>query len=51
MATDVGAGSKHTPADREYLDSLSARLLMEFRNHVFSPTYIDLNAARFLDHE
>ncbi|KAJ6544561.1 hypothetical protein DFH09DRAFT_1088437 [Mycena vulgaris] len=34
MATEVGAGSKHTPADRKYLDSLSARLLMEFRNYV-----------------
>ncbi|KAJ7622550.1 hypothetical protein B0H17DRAFT_1151676, partial [Mycena rosella] len=51
MATETGAGSKHTPADREYLDSLSARLLMEFRNYVFSPTYIALNAAKFLDHE
>ncbi|KAJ6598098.1 hypothetical protein DFH09DRAFT_1271931, partial [Mycena vulgaris] len=34
MATEVGALSKHTPAGREYLDSLSARLLMEFRNYV-----------------
>ncbi|KAJ7681690.1 hypothetical protein B0H17DRAFT_1230186 [Mycena rosella] len=34
MATETGTGSKHTPADREYLDSLSARLLMEFRNYV-----------------
>ncbi|KAJ6489404.1 hypothetical protein DFH09DRAFT_1105431 [Mycena vulgaris] len=51
MATEVGAGSKHTPADREYLDNLSARLLMEFRNYVFSPTYIALNAAKFLDHK
>ncbi|KAJ6514693.1 hypothetical protein DFH09DRAFT_1431702 [Mycena vulgaris] len=51
MATDVGAGSKHTPTDREYLDSLSACLLMEFWNYVFSPTYIALNVARFLDHE
>ncbi|KAJ6491483.1 hypothetical protein DFH09DRAFT_1453377 [Mycena vulgaris] len=51
MATDVGAGSKHTPAGQEYLDSLSARLLMEFRNYLFSPTYIALNTAKFLDHE
>ncbi|KAJ6524651.1 hypothetical protein DFH09DRAFT_1096053 [Mycena vulgaris] len=51
MATDVGAGSKHTPAGREYLDSLPARLLMESRNYVFSPTYIALNVAKFLDHE
>ncbi|KAJ6608403.1 hypothetical protein B0H10DRAFT_1955479 [Mycena sp. CBHHK59/15] len=51
MATEVDAGSKHTPADREYLDSLSTRLLMEFWNYVFSPTYIALNAAKFLDHE
>ncbi|KAJ6579105.1 hypothetical protein DFH09DRAFT_1447302 [Mycena vulgaris] len=51
MATDVGAGSKHTPAGREYLDSLSARLLMDFRNYAFSPIYIAFNAAKFLDHE
>jgi hypothetical protein len=34
MAPELGAGSKHTPADQEYLYSLSARLLMEFRNYV-----------------
>ncbi|KAJ6583757.1 hypothetical protein B0H10DRAFT_2234731 [Mycena sp. CBHHK59/15] len=43
--------SKHTPADREFLDSVSARQLMEFRNHVYSPAYIELNAGKFLDHE
>ncbi|KAJ6598084.1 hypothetical protein DFH09DRAFT_1071134 [Mycena vulgaris] len=55
MATEVGAGSKHTLAGREYLDSLLARLLMEFQNYIFSPTYITLivilNAGKFLDHE
>ncbi|KAJ7853148.1 hypothetical protein B0H14DRAFT_2580541 [Mycena olivaceomarginata] len=51
MAPEVGAGSKHTPADQEFLYSLSARLLMEFRSYVFSPTYIAVNAANFLDLE
>ncbi|KAJ6617802.1 hypothetical protein B0H10DRAFT_2434234 [Mycena sp. CBHHK59/15] len=51
MATDGRAGAKHTPADREYIDSLSARQLMEFRNYVYSPMYIAANAAKFLDHE
>ncbi|KAJ6467259.1 hypothetical protein C8R45DRAFT_938618 [Mycena sanguinolenta] len=43
------AASQHTPADLEYLDSLSARQLMEFRNHLFHPRYIESNAAKFLD--
>ncbi|KAJ7270000.1 hypothetical protein B0H12DRAFT_1310429 [Mycena haematopus] len=51
MAAGMGTGSKHTLDDQEYLDSLSARVLMEFRNYVFSPTYIALNAVKFLDHE
>ncbi|KAJ6542456.1 hypothetical protein DFH09DRAFT_1282546 [Mycena vulgaris] len=51
MATDVGARSKHTPAEREYLDNLSARQLMDFRDYVFSATYIARNAGKFLDHE
>ncbi|KAJ7618202.1 hypothetical protein DFH06DRAFT_1145014 [Mycena polygramma] len=32
-------------------DSLSARQLMDFRNYLFTPTYIAHNAAKFLDHE
>lgn len=67
MPPDAEPRSKHAPADQEYLDSLSTRQLMDFRNYVrrrrgvkelflrtkqlFSPTYIALNAARFLDHE
>ncbi|KAJ7879348.1 hypothetical protein B0H13DRAFT_2543696 [Mycena leptocephala] len=49
MATDAGTGSKHTPADREYLDSLSVRQLMDFRDYLFSPTFIARNASKFLD--
>ncbi|KAJ6574171.1 hypothetical protein B0H19DRAFT_1253912 [Mycena capillaripes] len=51
MATDVGAESTHTPAEREYIGSLSPLTLMEFRNHIFNPTYITNNAAKFLDYE
>ncbi|KAJ7757397.1 hypothetical protein DFH07DRAFT_958754 [Mycena maculata] len=51
MPPDAEPRSKHTPADQEYLDSLSARQLMDFRNYLFSPTYIALNAAKFLDYE
>ncbi|KAJ6472573.1 hypothetical protein C8R45DRAFT_936467 [Mycena sanguinolenta] len=56
MPPDAYPTSKHTPADQEYLDSLSARQLMEFRNHArllffTNPKYIEMNAAKFLDHE
>ncbi|KAJ7277996.1 hypothetical protein C8J57DRAFT_1503838 [Mycena rebaudengoi] len=51
MASNAGAGSKHMPADREYLDSLSARQLMDFRDYLFSATYIARSASKFLDHE
>ncbi|KAJ6472420.1 hypothetical protein C8R45DRAFT_936313 [Mycena sanguinolenta] len=43
--------SKHSPADQEYLDGLSARRLMDFRNDVFNPKYIEMNATKFLDHQ
>ncbi|KAJ7216104.1 hypothetical protein B0H12DRAFT_1241915 [Mycena haematopus] len=46
-----GPTSKHPPADQEYLDSLSARQLMDFRNYLFNPAYISANAGKFLDHE
>ncbi|KAJ7657816.1 hypothetical protein DFH06DRAFT_1473098 [Mycena polygramma] len=32
-------------------DSLSARQLMDFRNYLFTLTYIAHNAAKFLEHE
>ncbi|KAJ6603588.1 hypothetical protein DFH09DRAFT_1354717 [Mycena vulgaris] len=37
--------------ERELLDSLSGRDLMDFRNFIYSPTYIRANAAMFLDNE
>ncbi|KAJ6501024.1 hypothetical protein C8R47DRAFT_1317105 [Mycena vitilis] len=51
MSAAAEPRSKHAPADQEYLDSLSARQLMDFRNYLFNPTYIAQNAAKFLDHE
>ncbi|KAJ7291881.1 hypothetical protein C8J57DRAFT_1588616 [Mycena rebaudengoi] len=51
MTDNTGAGSKHTKADQEYLDSLSARQLMDFRDYLFSGTYIARNASKFLDYE
>ncbi|KAJ7166137.1 hypothetical protein C8R46DRAFT_997239 [Mycena filopes] len=48
MAPDAGARSS---ADQEYLDSVSARQLMDFRNFAFTPAYIALNPAKFLDHD
>ncbi|KAJ7663386.1 hypothetical protein DFH06DRAFT_1296159 [Mycena polygramma] len=51
MRSDAEPRSKHAPADQEYLDGLSARQLMDFRNYLFTPTYIAHNAAKFLDHE
>ncbi|KAF7378234.1 hypothetical protein MSAN_00248300 [Mycena sanguinolenta] len=43
------ATTARTPADQHYLDSLSDRKLMEFREYLFSSTYITHNASRFLD--
>ncbi|KAJ7694786.1 hypothetical protein B0H17DRAFT_1198947 [Mycena rosella] len=51
MAINGVEGSKHTAADLELLDSLSARQLMDFRNHMYNPGYIAANAGMFLDHE
>ncbi|KAJ6550555.1 hypothetical protein B0H10DRAFT_2242638 [Mycena sp. CBHHK59/15] len=47
----ANAASKHTPADREYIGSLSPHILMEFRDYLFNPTYITINTAKFLDYE
>ncbi|KAJ6527273.1 hypothetical protein DFH09DRAFT_1094940 [Mycena vulgaris] len=49
-AFSVAPASKHTPADQAYIDGLSARQLMDFRNYVFTPTFVTLNATKFLDH-
>ncbi|KAJ7229683.1 hypothetical protein B0H12DRAFT_1077400 [Mycena haematopus] len=43
--------SKHPPEDQAYLDNVSNRQLMDFRDYLFSSTFIALNAAKFLDHE
>ncbi|KAJ6570407.1 hypothetical protein B0H10DRAFT_2237849 [Mycena sp. CBHHK59/15] len=62
MATNVGAASRHTLADRESIGSLSPLTLIpltliEFRNYtcgprgIFSSTYITRNATKFLDYE
>ncbi|KAJ7300409.1 hypothetical protein DFH08DRAFT_828478 [Mycena albidolilacea] len=48
MAPDA---KPRSPADQEYLDSLSGRQLMDFRNYLSSPTYIKYNAGQFLDHD
>ncbi|KAJ7450993.1 hypothetical protein B0H11DRAFT_2246571 [Mycena galericulata] len=43
--------SKHSAADQAFLDGLPGRKLIEFRNYMFTPSYITSNAGRFLDHE
>ncbi|KAF8173410.1 hypothetical protein K438DRAFT_1980955 [Mycena galopus ATCC 62051] len=40
-----------SPANQEYVDSLTARRLMDFRNYLFFPTYITHNAGQFLNDE
>ncbi|KAK7015925.1 hypothetical protein VNI00_018987 [Paramarasmius palmivorus] len=35
----------------ELIDSIPSRVLIEFRNYVFSPSYIQQNASRFLDNQ
>ncbi|KAJ7785060.1 hypothetical protein DFH07DRAFT_1054504 [Mycena maculata] len=47
----AGRASKHTPADQGFLDGLTTRQLMDFRDYIFSPLYISSNAGKFLDHE
>ncbi|KAJ7212766.1 hypothetical protein C8J57DRAFT_1539013 [Mycena rebaudengoi] len=37
-----------SPADQECLDSVSRRQLMEYRNFVFAPGYVTLNAPCFI---
>ncbi|KAJ7224874.1 hypothetical protein C8J57DRAFT_1535691 [Mycena rebaudengoi] len=37
-----------SPADQECLDSMSRRQLMEYRNFVFAPGYVTLNAPCFI---
>ncbi|KAJ7723929.1 hypothetical protein B0H16DRAFT_331185 [Mycena metata] len=49
MAPDANALSTRSHADQEYLDSVPARQLMEFRNFMFTPAYITLNSKKFLD--
>ncbi|KAJ7455399.1 hypothetical protein FB451DRAFT_1184196 [Mycena latifolia] len=44
-------GSKHSPADQEFLDGVSNRQLMGFRNFMYTPVYIAANATQFLDHD
>ncbi|KAJ7235364.1 hypothetical protein C8J57DRAFT_1572122 [Mycena rebaudengoi] len=51
MANGVEGASNHTPADQEYIGSLSPLTLMEFRNHIFNPICITNNATKFLDYE
>ncbi|KAJ7467361.1 hypothetical protein B0H11DRAFT_2197322 [Mycena galericulata] len=43
--------SKHSAADQAFLDGLPGWKLIEFRNYMFTPSYITSNAGRFLDHE
>ncbi|KAJ7720978.1 hypothetical protein DFH07DRAFT_972444 [Mycena maculata] len=43
--------SKHSATDQAFLDDLPGRKLIEFRNYMFTPSYITSNAGRFLDHE
>ncbi|KAJ7434886.1 hypothetical protein B0H11DRAFT_2369439 [Mycena galericulata] len=43
--------SKHSAADQAFLDGLPGRKLIEFRNYMFTPSYITSNAGRFLDHK
>ncbi|KAJ7473894.1 hypothetical protein B0H11DRAFT_2236373 [Mycena galericulata] len=38
--------SKHSAADQAFLDGLPGRKLIEFRNYMFTPSYITSNAGR-----
>ncbi|KAK6981699.1 hypothetical protein R3P38DRAFT_3233797 [Favolaschia claudopus] len=41
----------HSHADRQLIDSVSARQLLDFRTHMFSPHEIASNPARFLNYD
>ncbi|KAJ7216156.1 hypothetical protein C8J57DRAFT_1600151 [Mycena rebaudengoi] len=51
MSTYGTMRSKHTPSDREFIDSLSTRDLIKFRDYMYSTDYIRANASDFLDLE
>ncbi|KAJ7193761.1 hypothetical protein GGX14DRAFT_577033 [Mycena pura] len=46
MPLDAGSPTKHISADQDFLDSLPAHQLIDFRNYLFTPTYIAHNAER-----
>ncbi|KAJ6474955.1 hypothetical protein C8R45DRAFT_935488 [Mycena sanguinolenta] len=45
------ATTTRSTVDQDFLDSLSDRKLIEFRQYLFSSTYITHNASKFLDTE
>ncbi|KAJ7782537.1 hypothetical protein DFH07DRAFT_1010922 [Mycena maculata] len=42
---------KHSLADQEYIDSVSTRVVMDFRSSIYQEAYITANAHVFLDHD
>ncbi|KAJ7925365.1 hypothetical protein B0H13DRAFT_2570993 [Mycena leptocephala] len=51
MATNGTSNSKLTGVEHLFIDRLPARRLIDFRTHVYTPSFLMSNASRFLDHE
>ncbi|KAJ7792780.1 hypothetical protein B0H13DRAFT_2393893 [Mycena leptocephala] len=52
MSADGTHNSKHTADDEQlFIDRVSARRLMDFCTHMYTPGFLVSNASRFLDHE
>ncbi|KAJ7831666.1 hypothetical protein B0H13DRAFT_2289225 [Mycena leptocephala] len=50
MSADGTHNSKHTD-EQLFIDRVSARRLMDFCTHIYTPGFLVSNASRFLDHE
>ncbi|KAJ7869253.1 hypothetical protein B0H13DRAFT_2280827 [Mycena leptocephala] len=51
MSADGTCNSKHTADEQLSIDRVSARRLMDFYTHMYTPGFLVSNASRFLDHE
>ncbi|KAJ7817665.1 hypothetical protein B0H13DRAFT_2683091 [Mycena leptocephala] len=51
MSAGGTRNSKHTTDEQLFIDRVSARRLMDFCTHMYTPGFLVSNASRFLDHE
>ncbi|KAJ7867305.1 hypothetical protein B0H13DRAFT_2281228 [Mycena leptocephala] len=51
MSADGTRNSKHTADEQLFINRVSARRLMDFCTHMYTPGFLVSNSSRFLDHE